>query len=273
MKLAQLQEAKYKEASVLKQYEDAYDPIEDEPIQITPNVKFRFYDINNIEGELAGVFYFHVSARTLGEICRKVKCPTCKAAISQPCKRMRGQIHKERYRTANKVLNNGDFLEIQDVQHARGFVKHLLRKYNLPYTEMGIGISFATSIYFAVFHPNLKEKPHKWDGTELREARLSTHPVIEMVNDLIKLLTPNKTVASDKFDLKYLEEAVQTLTVEFGEPEIYGLTDEIKKDQMWEWHHNQYSILLESHGFHKNVITISVWISDTQHQDIATMVD
>lgn len=274
MKLAQLQEAKYKDASVLKRYEDAFDPIEDEPIQITPNVKFKFFDIDNIEGEIAGVFYFYVSAQTSSEICRKVKCPTCQAAISQPCKRMRGQIHKERYRAANRALDNDDFLEIQDVQHARGFVKHLLRKYNLPYTEIRINVSFAKSIYFAVFHPNLKERSPKWDGNELQEASLSIHPVVKMVNNLIKFLrqNPKKTIAGDAFEIKYINEAIQALTDEFGQPEIYGLTDEISKDRMWEWHHNAYSILLEY--YHRNNdITVNVWISDTQHQDIADDVD
>ena len=269
MKLAQLQEAKYKENNVLQQYEDAYDPIENEPTQITPTVLFKFYDLAVLEGGLAGVFYFQVSAATAGEICRKVKCPRCAARVNQPCKRMRGQYHRDRYNEADELLGDDEILANLDIQHARGFVKHLLKKYNLPYTEIRIGVSFTKSIYFAVSHPNLKEKPHKWDGDELREARLTTHPVIEMVNDLIKLLTPNKTVASDKFKLKYLDEAVDALTIEFGQPELYGLTDDIKSDKMWEWHHNQYSILLEAYGFHKNVITLSVWISDTQHQDIA----
>ena len=91
-----------------------------------------------------------------------------------------------------------------------------------------------------------------------------------MVHDLIKILrqNPKQTVAGDEFELKYINETIQALTDEFGQPEIYGLTDELGKDRMWEWHYGVYSILLEYYHRKKNV-TVNVWISDTQHQDIA----
>ncbi len=166
MKLKALHEAKYAGGNILQRYEDAYPSIEAEPTQIAPDVVFRFYDLEhmyNQEEALAANFDFQLSAKTARELCRQVKCPSCASQVGQPCHRMRGQIHKARYKEVNTLLNNEDFLQNQDVQYAYGFVKHLLRKYNLPYTEIRISSSFAKLLKIAVLHPELKEKVEDWD--------------------------------------------------------------------------------------------------------------
>jgi len=162
MKLKDLHEARYARSGILQRYENAYHPIENEPTQITPDVLFQSYDIEypNPGGgrnRLAGVFTFQLSAKTIGEICRQVKCPSCASQEGEPCYKMRGKIHKDRFKEVNRYLHEENILINQDVQHARGFVKYLLKKYNLPYTEIRINVIFAKWVSFAAYHPELKE--------------------------------------------------------------------------------------------------------------------